>query len=124
MNTALWILQIALAVIFFLAGLMKLTQPREKLLARMGWVQDFSQPQIRMIGTVELLAALGLVLPPLTNILPVLAPLAAAGLVLTMLGAAWVHIRRSEYSQIVMNAIFGVMAVLVIYGRFVVIPVQ
>ncbi|MBT5634252.1 MAG: DoxX family protein, partial [Gammaproteobacteria bacterium] len=87
MNTVLWIFQGILTFMFLMVGTMKLMQPKEKMADKMGWVEDFSQGQIRVIGILEVLGALGLVLPMLTGILPILTPLAALGLVFIMLGA-------------------------------------
>ena len=94
MNTVLWILQIVLAVAFGLAGIGKLAQPKEKLQERMGWVEGYSQGTIRLIGAAEVLAAIGLVVPAATGILPWLTPLAALGLVVVMVLAIRVHLRR------------------------------
>jgi hypothetical protein len=85
---------------------------------------DFSPAQIRMIGIVELLAVLGLVLPALLNILPILTPLAGLGLILTMAGAALTHIRRREIPMILPNVVLGALAAFVAYGYFVLIPLQ
>ena len=76
MNIALWTIQILLAAFFVMAGLMKVLQPKEKLAEQMAWVEDFSQRQIRVIGTLELLGGIGLILPAVTGILPWLTPLA------------------------------------------------
>ena len=122
MNTALWIVQILLALAFGLAGFMKLTQPKEKLAANMKWVEDFSPNIVKAIGAVELLGALGLVLPALTGILPWLTPLAGVGLVLDMLGAAYTHFRRKENSVIPVNLVLLALAAFVAYGRFVAVP--
>ena len=88
----------------------------------MGWVEDFSQLAGRMIGAVEVLGAIGLVLPALTGILPWPTPLAALGLVLTMVGAALTHLRRKEYGNIAVNVALLVLAAFVAYGRFFVLP--
>lgn len=122
MDTALWILQVLLAVAFFGAGLMKLTQPKAKIAERMAWANDFSDTQVKLIGLVELLGAVGLILPAITRILPILTPLAAVGLVLTMIGAALVHVRRGEIPMIVPNLVLLVLAAIVAYGRFVAFP--
>ena len=87
MNTA-WTLQVVLALVFFGAGGAKLAQPREKLTRTLAWVARTPQPVVTLIGTLELLGALGLVMPALTGVLLWLTPLAAAGLALTMVGAA------------------------------------
>jgi uncharacterized membrane protein YphA (DoxX/SURF4 family) len=122
MNTAIWVVQILLALAFLMAGIAKATQPIEKLSERMGYVKDFPPTVIRMIGTAEVLAAIGLVLPALTNILPVLTPLAAGGLVLIMLGAMATHFRRKEYPMIAINLVLLALAAFVVYGRFVAVP--
>ncbi len=122
MGVALWVIQGLLAVAFLGAGAMKLSQPKEKLAQNMGWVEDFSQPAVRLIGAVEVLGAIGLVLPALTGILPWLTPLAALGLVLTMVGAALTHLRRKEYGNIAVNVVLLVLAAFVAYGRFFVLP--
>ncbi|UJP40464.1 DoxX family protein [Cellulomonas palmilytica] len=118
MSTVLWILQILLAVAFVATGLLKATQPRERLESFQPWVEEFPTRTIRLIGVAELLAALGLVLPAATGILPVLTPLAATGLVVVMLLAARVHARRGERQAIVVNAVLLVLAAVVAWGRF------
>jgi uncharacterized membrane protein YphA (DoxX/SURF4 family) len=55
MNVAVWVLQILLALAFLAAGIIKITQPRQKLATSMGWVEDFSNPAVRSIGTLEIL---------------------------------------------------------------------
>ena len=122
MNAAVWIVQVLLALAFGAAGLMKMTQPREKLQTNLKWVEDFAPNTIKGIGALEALAAVGLILPFLTGILPVLTPLAAAGLILTMIGATITHIRRGESPMTVINLVLLVLAAFVAYGRFVAVP--
>ncbi len=122
MNIVLWILQIVLALLFGMAGTMKLTQPKAKLATQMGWVEDFSQETMRTIGVLELLAALGLILPALTGILPILTPLAALGLVLIMLGAMLTHLRRKESPMIGVNVVLLLLAAVIVYGRLFAVP--
>src|SRR5215831_18563801 len=119
MNIALWVIQILLALAFLMVGTVKVTQPKEALAKRMAWVNDASTPTVRLIGTLEILGAIGLILPMLTNILPWLTPVAAVGLVLTMIGAMIVHLRRGEGSRITVNIVLLAMAFIVAYGRFV-----
>ena len=83
----------------------------------MGWTVDFSSPVVKSIGALEILAALGLILPALFDILPVLVPLAALGLVLLMVGAAATHARRGEVRMIVINSILACLAAVVVWGR-------
>jgi uncharacterized membrane protein YphA (DoxX/SURF4 family) len=118
MNIALWIVQILLAVAFLGSGLMKLTQPKDKIAASMAWAADFSPTAIKLIGLVEVLGALGLVLPALTGIATILTPLAAVGLALVMVGAAITHARRGEGQMIVVNVVLLLLAVFVAWGRF------
>jgi uncharacterized membrane protein YphA (DoxX/SURF4 family) len=122
MNIALWIVQGLLGLLFLMVGSMKLMQPKEKLAERMGWVKDFSAGTVRLIGTFEVLCAIGIVLPSLTGILPWLSPVAAVGLVLTMIGAAITHARRNEYQMIITNMVLLLLAAFVVYGRFVAVP--
>jgi uncharacterized membrane protein YphA (DoxX/SURF4 family) len=122
MNTALWIVQILLALVFFMAGIMKLLTPIEKAAERTPYVEDFEQRHLHAIGIVEILGALGLILPAATGILPWLTPLAAVGLALTMVGAIIVHVRRKEYPNTIMNVILLLMSLFVAYGRFFVEP--
>lgn len=119
MNTALWIAQWLGGAAFLMAGVMKASQPKEKLAEQMAWVEDFSAGQIRNIGVLEVAGALGLVLPWLLDIAPILTPLAGLGLTLTMLGAAVVHVRRNEIvPSVVVNVILGALAAFVAIGRF------
>jgi uncharacterized membrane protein YphA (DoxX/SURF4 family) len=119
MNVVLWIIAGLLAAAFLAAGLMKAGQPKEKLAASgMAWTEDFSAGQIKVIGVLEVLAAIGLILPAVLDIAPVLVPLAATGLVLTMLGAIVVHARRGEGQGIVVNVVLLLLAAVVAWGRF------
>lgn len=119
MDIALWIAQILLAVAFLGAGMVKLTQPRPALADKgMGFAEDVSDTGLKAIGAVEVLAAIGLVAPAATGIATVLTPLAAAGLVVTMLGAMVVHARRDEYSDITKNVVLALLAAVVAWARF------
>ncbi|SDI12997.1 DoxX-like family protein [Actinokineospora alba] len=118
MNVFLWVLQSTLAVVFGLAGALKAFQSKDTLRGTMPWVADFSRTQVRLIGVVELGAALGLILPAALGIAPVLTPLAATGLVLTMIGAVITHARRGEPSAIAVNAVLFALTAVVAWGRF------
>jgi uncharacterized membrane protein YphA (DoxX/SURF4 family) len=122
MNTAVWVVQILLALAFLMAGLMKLTQPMERLAQRMSWVNDFSPLMVRGIGAIEFSGAIGVILPAWTGILPWLTPLAATGLGIVMLGAMATHLRRHEQPRLVGNIVLLALAVFVVYGRFVAVP--
>jgi uncharacterized membrane protein len=118
MNLALWIAAGLLAVLFAVAGLVKLTQPKEKLAGSQPWVEDFQPSVIKAIGAAEVLGALGLILPAVTGIAPALVPLAAVGLALTQAGAIAVHARRGERQNVVVNVVLLALALFVAWGRF------
>jgi uncharacterized membrane protein YphA (DoxX/SURF4 family) len=119
MNIVLWILQGVLAAVFLHAGLTKITKPKEELVAPLGeWVNSFSAPGVKLLGLVEVLGAVGLVAPPLAGIAPVLSPVAAVGIILIMFGAIVAHARESAGSKIAMNVVLGVLAAVVVWGRF------
>jgi uncharacterized membrane protein YphA (DoxX/SURF4 family) len=122
MNEILWILQGLLGLVFLITGAMKIIRTKEQLAAQMGWVNDVSQPVVRLIGFVEILGAVGLILPSVTGILPWLTPLAAAGLALTMIGAALTNYRHKELSMIGLNTVLLVLTLLVGVGRFWIVP--
>jgi uncharacterized membrane protein YphA (DoxX/SURF4 family) len=118
-NVVLWIIAGVLAAAFLAAGLMKVAQPKEKIVASgMGWAETFSPGTVKLIGGLEIAAAVGLVLPALLGIVPVLVPLAALGLVLLMLGAIVTHARRGELPMAAVNAVLLVLAAVVAWGRF------
>jgi uncharacterized membrane protein YphA (DoxX/SURF4 family) len=118
MNLTLWILAGILAAAFAGAGAMKLSQPRQKLAeAGMGYVEDFDDRTIKLIGVLEVLAAVGLILPPALGVAPVLAPLAAIGLVLLMIGAAITHVRRTETPMLAINLAVLAVAAFVAFER-------
>src|SRR5688572_20838363 len=98
MNLALWIVAGLLAAVL-LVSTSKMVVPREKI-ASVGhaaeWVLDFSPGALRAIGTLEILAAAGLILPAALDIAPVLVPLAATGVALLFLGAVIMRLRRGE----------------------------
>lgn len=125
MNIALWIIQTLLAIVFLMVGIMKITQPKEKLLKKgMDAVEDFAPNTVRLVGVLEVLGAIGVVLPALTGILPWLTPLAAIGLALTMVGATLTHLRRGEYPKITTTVILFALAVFVAYGQSVLITLS
>ena len=98
MNIVLWIVQGLLAFAMLGAGGMKLAKSKSDLAAdpKMGWAADFTDSQIKLIGLAEALGAVGLVVPWVTGIAPVLTPAAAACLAMLMLGAAKTHLPRKE----------------------------
>ncbi|GAA1591238.1 DoxX family protein [Actinoplanes couchii] len=119
MNVALWIAAGLLAAAMLASGAMKALQPKEKLAASgLGWVEDFSAGQVKTIGVLEVLGAIGLILPALLDIVPILVPIAATGLAVTMIGAIVVHVRRNEIPGAVPGAVLFLLAAFVAWGRF------
>lgn len=115
MTIALWILNILLAFAFIAAGSMKLIRPKAAIVdGGMAWADDFSQPSIKVIGAAEVVGGIGLILPLLTGIAPILTPIAAAALTVVMIGAVAVHARRKENAtpSIVLAVLSAVSAVL------------
>ncbi len=117
MNTALWIAASLLAALNLAVGVLKLTQPREKLAESMAWADHFSDNAVRAVGALEVLGAVGLILPAVTGIAPVLVPLAATGLALMQVGAAVVN-ARYEPNRIPLNIALILLALFVAWGRF------
>jgi uncharacterized membrane protein YphA (DoxX/SURF4 family) len=118
MNLVLWIVAGVLALAFLASGGMKAFRPKEQLAANMGWVEDFSPAMVKTIGVLEILAAIGLILPAALDIAPIFVPLAALGLVLMMIGAIVVHTRRSERQPLPINVLLLLLAAFVAWGRF------
>lgn len=119
MDLALWIIASLLAFAFAAAGAMKLAKSRAELEPQMAWVADASDGKVKAIGAVELLGAIGVVLPGIVNIAPILVPIAAVGLALTMVGAVATHLRRHDPPAMMAPAIaLGVLAVVLALGRF------
>jgi uncharacterized membrane protein len=117
-NVFLWVLQVILAVAFLATGSTKVIRPKAALRERMGWVDDYSDTGVKLIGTVEILGALGLVLPALTGIATILTPLAATGLAIAMIGAVITHIRRNEVPGALPAAVLFILSAVVAWGRF------
>jgi uncharacterized membrane protein YphA (DoxX/SURF4 family) len=119
MNIALWVITALLALVFLGAGTMKIVQPKAKLASSgQAWVEDFSDGAVKGIGVLEILGALGLILPAVLNITTVLVPTAAAGLLLLMIGAAITHARRGEMPNVIINIVLGILAAGIAIARF------
>jgi uncharacterized membrane protein YphA (DoxX/SURF4 family) len=121
MLVALWVVTGLLAVLFVAAGAMKTFRSRAALQPAMGWVDDFGDAQVTTIGVLEILGAIGLVLPAATGILPWLTPVAAFALFITMIAAFVVHVRRGETAKTAPNWVLGVLSLIVGVGWIVVL---
>jgi len=103
MTVAYWIVAALLAVLYLYAGGLKVLRSPDQLRPMMGWIDVIPLRLLRTIGVLEVLGALGLILPPVTGIAPALALAAAIGLVLLQLGAISLHLSRNEAMIIWLN---------------------
>ncbi len=117
-NILLWIVAGVLAAMFLLAGVMKIAMPKEKLLGIMVWAKTWPEPRLKALGAVEVLGAVGLILPQALNIAPVLTPVAAVGCAIVMTGATIVHARMKDFTGIAMPGVLLILAIVVAAGRF------
>ena len=118
MNYALWIVQVLLALLFLFTGGMKLVLPIEEMTQQIpmpGWF-------LRFIGVCEVLGALGLIFPWLLRIRPGLTPLAAAGLVIIMIGAVVTTLATVDVATALIPLAVGILAAFVAYGRWRLTP--
>jgi len=122
-NVALWSVQVLLAALFGMAGLMKSTAPIEEVVAKLVWPGALPVGLVRFIGAAELAAAVGLVLPALTRIKPQLTTLAALGLVLVMALAVPFHLSRGEAHALAINLPLAALAAFVAWGRLKKAPI-
>ncbi len=119
MTYALWILQALLALLFLFAGVAKLNMPIEEMTKVIQMPGAF----LRFIAIVEILGAIGLILPSLLRIRPGLTPLAAAGLVIIMIGATVVSLMIGPVVMALMPFVVGLLAAFVAYGRWKLAPI-
>jgi uncharacterized membrane protein YphA (DoxX/SURF4 family) len=119
-NIALWILQVILAILYVRHGLLLLSPPEsaQAMVAAMNFLPGLST----FIGAAELLAAIGLVLPGLTRLMPWLTPLAAAALALLMTGALFYHLSRGETGLMLYTGFLLILAAFLAYARWKIVP--
>jgi uncharacterized membrane protein len=117
LNIALWVIQVILAVSLLMGTVMKF-MPIEKVAPIMPWMGQLPKITVRLSGVIDLLGALGLILPALFHIKPILTPWAAIGILLLMICASVFHIARGEASVIGANIVFAIMAAFIAWGRF------
>jgi uncharacterized membrane protein YphA (DoxX/SURF4 family) len=120
MTYALWIVQGLLALIFLFAGGVKLVLPFEEMAA--GMPIPLPEPFVRFIGVAEVLGAIGLILPGLLRIRPGLTPLAAAGLVIIMIGATAYTLAAGQIAPALIPLVVGLLSAFVAYGRWRLAP--
>jgi len=117
-HIGLWIAQVLLALIFFMGGSTVLFTPVEKLAPTMSFVNYYPLAVVKFAGLSEMAGAIGLILPSLLRIKPVLTPLAAAGLLLVMILAVIYHLTHGEAAGSGFPATLGVVAAFIAWGRY------
>lgn len=122
-NIILWVAQVIVAGMFLMAGLMKIATPLEELSKMMPLAKD-APVLLRFIGLSELAGGLGLLLPSVLKIKPWLTTWAAAALGLVMVLATIYHISRGEFSSIGINIILAALAILIVWGRSIKVPIR
>lgn len=113
MNIVLWVVQVLLGALFVFAGVSKFTMSVEEMTKQMpmpGWFLHF-------IGVAEILGGIGLILPWALRIKPMLTPLAAAGLLIIMIGAVVVTLMTPDRAMAVIPALCGACLAFVAWGR-------
>jgi hypothetical protein len=120
MNLTLWIAAGLLAAVALTGGISKTFVPKEKLAAVTGggWTEDASVGFVKTLGVLEVLAAVGLILPAALDIAPVLVPVTAICWILLMVGAMITHGRRGESKFMALNLIYLALAAFIAWGRF------
>ena len=120
LRIGLWVAQVALAIVFALAGWMKVSTPTAALTKMM---PGFPLAFLRFIGIAELAGAVGIILPALTRIAPKLTPLAASGFVIVTASAAVFHLAHRQFSEVAVVVVLGAVALFVAWGRFKLAPI-
>jgi hypothetical protein len=115
MNLVLWVVQGLLAFAMGASGALKVVTPRAKLAEKMKWAASWTDGRVKLLGLAEVLGAIGLIVPWATGILPILTPVAAACLLVIMIGAVKVHIDLEE--PFAPAAVLAVLTALVAFGR-------
>lgn len=124
-NVGLWVAQVLLAGIYAMAGYMKLSQPIDALMASgMSYAGDYPEMLTRFIGTLEILGAIGIILPAATRILPGLTPLAALGFSAIQVLAMILHASRGEFGILPVNAVLLALSLFVLWGRWREAPIS
>ena len=118
MLIAVWIVSAITALLYIMAGGRKVTLATDKLADNFAFVRHTRVRGLRLIGAAEVLGGIGVVLPALTNIAPILTPIAASGLVLIMVLAIAYHLRFREYKFIPINLVLLVLPLFVAITRF------
>jgi len=123
MHVILWIAQVALAAFMITGALLKF-MPIEQIAAMMPWTGQLPPLMVRLLGFVDLLGALGLILPALLHIKPQVTPWTATGVIVLMLCAIIFHVSRGEAAVIGVNIVTAFIALFIAWGRFKIAPIS
>ncbi|MHA5050768.1 DoxX family protein [Streptomyces sp. SD15] len=120
MNVTLWIATGLLAAVALAGGISKAFVPKEKLAAQHGgeWTERVGVGFVKRLGVLELLAAVGLILPAVLDIAPVMVPVTAVCWVLLMVGAMITHGRLGQFNFVMLNSVYLALAAFIAWGRF------
>lgn len=120
MNVALWIAAGMLALVALAGGISKTFVPLEKLSQHDGaaWTRGVRPAYVKTLGVLEILAAIGLILPAVVDVAPVMVPVTAACWIVLMIGAMITHGRLGQFKLVMVNTVYVVLAVLIVIGRF------
>ncbi len=117
-SIGLWVAQVVLALMFGMAGVMKLMTPMDALATQMAWVGESPELLVRFIAVAEIAGALGMILPAATRIMPFLTPLAGVGFAVIQVLAMGVHLMRGELGVLPINLVLLALALFVAWGRW------
>ena len=120
MDLTLWIAAGLLATVAMVGGISKTFVPKAKLAAAHGgeWTAGASVGFVKTLGVLELLAAVGLILPAVVDIAPVMVPVTAVCWVLLMIGAMITHGRLGQFKLVMLNLVYLALAAFIAWGRF------
>ena len=121
-HITLWIAQVVLAALLVMGAVMKF-MPIEKIAPMMPWMAQVSPMSVRLLGLVDLLGAIGIIIPSLLRIKPQLTPWAALCIIVLMLSASIFHVSRGEASAIGFNIFCALIATFIAWGRFKKVPI-
>jgi hypothetical protein len=120
MDVTLWIVAGLLAAGALTAGSIKILVPKQRLAEATGgeWTRNAPAGFVKALGILELLAAVGLILPAAVSVVPVLVPVTAVCWAMLMVGAMITHARRGEHRLVALNLAYFAVAVFIAWGRF------
>lgn len=124
-NITLWIIAGVLAFTYGVGGASQILLTKERYRAvadSQHWVDDFGAGHVKAIGMIKITGVVGLIVPPLVDVAPVLSPVAACGLMLVMAGAATTRFRRNEWGLMAGDVAFLAAFAFLAWGRFVLEP--